>query len=151
MKEIGLAALFVAFGLSLSGCSQPQTSTDAGTTQPQTFTDPETWRVLGAPPGQTPVVYYRRPVLKQPDKLPRLWLRWEHSTAQDDLGGPQYRSDVMLSEFDCVKGRYRQLGFMAYAENNLAGPVVAARMAEGPWTYPTPGSVGDGAQKVVCG
>ena len=57
-----------------------------------------------------------------------------------------------LNEFDCMQGRYRTLGAVAFSEQMADGKVVGEeKTPESQWAAVEPGSAAEQARKIVCG
>src|ERR1700722_11339410 len=108
------ALVFMAPGVSAQP-AQPAHNRWAGITL-----DPTGWVNMGGDGDHW--VFYRLPVSKPPEALPRIWVRWEYSTPRTTID-PAWRSSLALEEVDCAQGRSRYLQMMTYPNNNMNGAV----------------------------
>jgi len=84
-----------------------------------------------------------------PPENPRVWQRVEYRVAQS-LGIIQFKSSILLTEYDCHERRVRILQTSVYADNNFQGKSESNTPDAPKWMYVIPGSLGDTGMRKAC-
>lgn len=66
------------------------------------------------------------------------------------MGDLMTRSNLQSWRVNCKTREIQVVAMSIHAENNLAGQSMSRKIAEGPWTTPTPGSQNEHAVKRIC-